>query len=100
MVTPLRELPVLHRALERSRSLAASWPVFPASLFVFSRVALSGFSWMALKMVPELVHEGGPRYALLKDWPALDGFCRWDCGLYEKIARTGYTDVLDGNVWP
>jgi hypothetical protein len=76
------------------------WVVFPLLVFAWSRAAVFSFSWMSMRLAPELRIEGGVREVLLKHYPALDGLCRWDCGWYERVARLGYTTYLETNFWP
>ena len=75
------------------------WIVFPCSLFVCTRIALLGVSAMGLFVVPELWSHRQP-HPFLGRFPALDGLCRWDCGYYERIAQTGYTEPLLTNFFP
>ncbi len=75
------------------------WTLFPLTLFVCTRVALLSFSWIALTLVPELVSERGPR-DFLRNYPALDGLCRWDCFAFDKISNLGYQRPLWTNFFP
>ena len=72
-----------------------SWILVPAGIFVASRIALLFVSYFGLVISPSLFEPGGPR-GFIQQYPALDGFCRWDWGMYERLASTGYWD--DGSV--
>ena len=72
-----------------------SWILVPAGIFVASRIALLFVSYFGLVISPSLFEPGGPR-EFIQQYPALDGFCRWDWGMYERLASTGYWD--DGSV--
>lgn len=91
------------RAGERPnlQTLAAEWKwaTFPALLFVYTRIALLGFSYFSLRLAPNLNWSFDPR-EFLKDHPALDGLCRWDCWHFGRIAREGYTEARWTNFFP
>lgn len=88
----------------RSRALQAlwerwSWTTFPALLFIYTRGALLGFSYFAMRLAPNLNWSFDPREFLIK-YPALDGLCRWDCWHFGRIAREGYTEARWTNFFP
>ncbi len=75
------------------------WTVFPIVLFLFTRIALLGFSHMGMTLIPSLFweHRAQP---FLQQYPALDGLCRWDCEHFGIIARLGYTEAWRTNFFP
>jgi hypothetical protein len=75
------------------------WTAFPIVLFICSRIALLGFSQIAMTLVPKLPWEFGSR-AFLKERPYLDGLCRWDCWHFAAIARDGYSAPVWTNFFP
>ncbi len=76
------------------------WAAYPVSLFLFTRVALVGLSAVSMRLWPGLFKYPERRQAFLEAFPSLDGLCRWDCGLYLKVAEQGYQQFLDANIWP
>jgi hypothetical protein len=90
-----------------SRILSAlgRWPGtaafrFPVILFVATRVALIGSSYMSMLLVPDLYMHDQARHLSLKTLPALDGLCRWDCSWFERIMQTGFNDLETAKVFP
>jgi len=86
------------------QSRAKGWwsavATFPLALFVVTRVAYLGYSFMGLELVPRLYwHEEG-RQKFLQQWPALDGLCRWDCGWFVRVVQDGYATTQHAAVWP
>ncbi len=75
------------------------WTAFPLVLFIFTRIALLGFSQIGLTLIPTLFweHRAQP---FLQQYPALDGLCRWDCEHFGIIARLGYTEAWRTNFFP
>ena len=73
--------------------------VYPLIVFVVSRIALLVFAHYALTLIPQLWLEGGVR-GIIPGWPALDGFCRWDCGHFDRLASQGYRNPEDTNFFP
>jgi uncharacterized membrane protein len=69
-------------------------------LFAVSRGSLLLLSDVSLRLWPALFKYPERRQVFLEGIPMLDGLCRWDCGLYERIAREGYHHHLDANIWP
>ncbi len=82
----------------RDRS-APGWR-FPILLWLSTRGALAVFSWLALWLEPQRARNPPWHETYLRPYPALDGFCRWDCGWYMKIAEHGYREYADSNIWP
>ena len=76
-----------------------NWMGFPIMLFIGTRVALLGFSKFSLMLVPTLNWEFGSR-EYLKQYPSLDGLCRWDCWHFATIASQGYTEARWTNFFP
>ncbi|MDQ4075116.1 MAG: glycosyltransferase family 39 protein [Chloroflexota bacterium] len=75
------------------------WAAFPLLLFIGTRIGLLAFSHIALTLVPNLAWEFGSR-DVIRNYPALDGLCRWDCWHYGFIAREGYTEARWTNFFP
>jgi hypothetical protein len=80
------------------------WYAFPLWLFVVTRICYLAFGYLALRLVPAMRVQGG--LAGLRQYPALDALCRWDCGWFGHLARNGYeaaTGAAPGvstNFWP
>jgi hypothetical protein len=53
---------------------AAPW--FPALLFISTRLGLAAFSYMWMRIIPQLYMNPEARQAFLAPYPALDGLCR------------------------
>lgn len=84
-------------------SLPAAWLSelrFPLALWLSSRAALMLFSWLALWLEPRPARSPPWHEAFLRPYPAIDGFCRWDCGWYLRIAQHGYHEYVESNIWP
>lgn len=75
------------------------WATFPLVLFLCTRIALFGFAQIAMTLVPTLAFEFGSR-EFIRDYPFLDGLCRWDCWHFGTIAREGYTEAKWTNFFP
>jgi hypothetical protein len=75
------------------------WISFPLLLFVITRIALFGFAQIAMTLVPTLAFEFGSR-DFIREYPFLDGLCRWDCWHFGTIAREGYTEARWTNFFP
>ena len=75
------------------------WAAFPVLLFIGTRIALLGFSQIGMTLVPTLNWSFDER-ELLRNYPALDGLCRWDCWHFGRIAREGYTEARWTNFFP
>jgi hypothetical protein len=75
------------------------WMTFPLLLFLITRIALLGFAQIAMTLVPTLAFEFGSR-EFIRDYPFLDGLCRWDCWHFGTIARDGYTEAKWTNFFP
>lgn len=75
------------------------WAIFPLVLFLCTRIALFGFAQIAMTLVPTLAFEFGSR-EFIRDYPFLDGLCRWDCWHFGTIARDGYTEARWTNFFP
>jgi Gpi18-like mannosyltransferase len=73
---------------------------FPLLLFVTTRVALLGSSYMSMLLVPEIYRHEESRHMSLRAFPALDGLCRWDCGWFERIMNTGFDTAETTKVFP
>jgi hypothetical protein len=81
------------------RALRSEAVLYPLLLFVMTRVALLLFAQLALTLMPELWWRSGGENRFMA-WPTLDGFCRWDCGHFERLARLGYRRPEDANFFP
>jgi hypothetical protein len=77
-----------------------AWAAYPAALWAATRGALVLFSWLSLTIDPRQFRSPPWQEAILRPYPWIDGFCRWDCGWYMKIAERGYWDYIDANIWP
>lgn len=67
-------------------------------LFGLHRGALMLVSFFALMIDPVLERPGG--MVPLHAYPALDGFCRWDCGCFAHVSELGYDAPIHTNFWP
>lgn len=76
-----------------------NWIAFPLVLFLCTRIALFGFSQIAMTLMPDLLWVTDPR-EYIKQYPFLDGLCRWDCWHYGRIARESYTEERWTNFFP
>ncbi len=77
------------------------WIRFPLVLFVCTRMALLGFSYIGLTFVPEIWIPWGSRERMLfQPYRAIDGLCRWDCYWYYGIAEGGYQEALQTTFFP
>lgn len=86
-----------------SHPAAPSWLTelrFPLALWLSSRAALMLFSWLSLWLEPRPARPPPWQEAYLRPYPAIDGFCRWDCGWYLRIAQHGYREYVEANIWP
>lgn len=86
-----------------SDSLLARWQwmTFPIVLFVFTRIALLGFSYIGLTFVPEIwIAWGAQERELFQPYPAIDGLCRWDCFWFYWIAEGGYQEAVQTTFFP
>ncbi len=75
---------------------SASWR-FPVLVYLTTRVSLLFISGMGLGLVPTLFTKMHPQST---GWTALDGFCRWDCWHYARIAIHGYQHAYQTAFWP
>ena len=75
------------------------WAAFPIVLFLCTRIALLGFSQIAMIVEPTLRYGYSPQ-KLLQHYPALDGLSRWDSQHFLRIAYEGYTEPLWTNFFP
>ena len=73
---------------------------YPAALWAATRAGLVLFSWLSLWVEPRQARFPPAHEAWLRSYPWIDGFCRWDCGWYLKIATRGYREYVDANIWP
>ena len=73
---------------------------FPLALFVFSRIAYLGMSFMGMELVPTLFMHDYGRNPFMQKYPALDGLCRWDCGWFVRVVQEGYSDLQHAAVCP
>jgi hypothetical protein len=81
-------------------ALATFFTSFPFVLFVTTRVAYLGVSWMGLTAVPRLFYEEHARQLALAPYPAIDGLCRWDCGWFHNIVVGGYGTFDNAKIFP
>jgi hypothetical protein len=73
--------------------------LFPLAVFGCTRVAMLLFAQVALSLAPDLYWRSGGEQRI-GFWPTLDGFCRWDCGHFERLASVGYLKPEDTNFFP
>jgi len=73
---------------------------FPLILFLTNRIALICFSYVGMTLVPTVYLHEAERQKELMPHKWIDGFCRWDCGWFERLAREGYSTAANANVWP
>ncbi len=76
-----------------------AWAAFPILLFISTRIALLGFSQIGMSLASGLFWEYRAQ-PFMKEFPALDGLCRWDCEHFGIIARSGYTEAWRTNFFP
>src|ERR1700730_10785335 len=67
-------------ALSRGRLGAAHWLIYPAAVFVASRLVVMFAVWLSLRVHPDAAH-----YGILK---------RWDGGWYILVAQKGYSHAV------
>ena len=76
---------------------------FPLLLWIGSRLALMICSFLSVRFFPR-ASLGDPwpaaQHEVLKALPFIDGFCRWDCEWYLRIATFGYRIHPAANYWP
>lgn len=89
------------RVEHAARSLLpdAGWIVPPLLIWLCSRVALLIFSMTSLHLHPKLWTDH-QLLAFATLFRPLDGFCRWDCSFFDRIARNGYLRAQDTNFFP
>jgi hypothetical protein len=80
--------------------LKAFFTSFPFLLFVGTRLAYVGMSWMGMTMVNTLYYHEYDRHRSLQPWPWIDGLCRWDCGWFHNVVQNGYLNVEYAKVFP
>ncbi len=83
-----------------SQRLKAFVTSFPFLLFVGTRLAYVGMSWMGLTAVNQLFYNDYDRHRSLQPYPWIDGLCRWDCGWFHNLATNGYLNVEYAKVFP
>lgn len=88
------------RAAPTSASGGGGGIWFPVGVFVVARAILLSCSWVGMTFWKDLFVYAERRNAYLKDWPMLDGLCRWDCGWFVQIAKQGFVNVVDAQVFP
>src|SRR4051794_3179370 len=77
-----------------------SWTVFPFTLWAVTRVAILGFGWLSMRLVPDLVEPAGLDREYLLEYPSIEGLCRWDCRFFQDLANHGYVHVGYTNFFP
>jgi hypothetical protein len=73
---------------------------FPFILWVATRLAYVGMSWMGLTAVNTLWFHDEDRHRVLQPYTWIDGLCRWDCGWFHLVAVNGYANVEYAKVFP
>src|SRR5918993_622260 len=76
------------------------WTVFPFTLWAVTRVAILGFGWLSMRLVPDLVVPAGLDREYLLRYPSIEGLCRWDCRFFQDVANDGYVHVGYTNFFP
>jgi hypothetical protein len=85
--------------VEKSSALAVwwAWARFPVVLWAVTRVSYLLLGFMSLKLMHGL---RGSSVQALREYPAADALCCWDCGWFNTIATYGYPSAMSTNVWP
>jgi hypothetical protein len=90
-------------AWKRGKSAALvtewQWMLFPLIIFVYTRMSLLAFSYLGLRLIPNLYDQHGQR-ALFGPYVAFEGLCRWDCYWFYWIAERGYWEARATNFFP
>jgi hypothetical protein len=73
------------------------WVLYPLGLWVATRLAFLLLGYLSLKLTPGLRPSPAPA---LRDYPALDALCCWDCAWFDTLARRGYGNAMESNFWP
>lgn len=76
-----------------------TWLRYPVIVFCCTRLALLAVAQIGMTVEPNIRWETGSR-EYLRQYPALDGLCRWDCLWFEEIARRGYYEDTLVNFFP
>ena len=80
--------------------LKAFFTSFPFLLFLWTRLAYVGMSWMGMTAVETLYMHDYDRHRELQPYPWIDGLCRWDCGWFHNLVVNGYMNVEYAKVFP
>ena len=91
--------PVIARSERWRRVVRSEAFLYPLIVFAVTRIALLAFAHYALTLVPALYWDPG-NPPILKQFPTLDAFCRWDCRHFERLATVGYVTPEDTNFFP
>jgi hypothetical protein len=70
--------------------------LFPAAVFVVSRLCIATLTYASLVLDPRMKH--GP--AMVSGWVLVDGLARWDSAWFGRLADSGYTFWFDPNFFP
>jgi hypothetical protein len=73
---------------------------FPLALFVVTRVALVACSYMGLLLTLRTFEGSARCLPALRAHPALQSFCCWDCGWFNRAATEGFRAVETAQVFP
>jgi hypothetical protein len=73
---------------------------FPFILWVATRLAYVGMSWMGLTAVNTLWYHDDDRQRSLQPYEWIDGLCRWDCGWFHLLTQNGYANLEYAKVFP
>lgn len=72
----------------------------PLALFVITRVALVACSYMGLVLTMRTFDGSAKCLPALRSHPALQSFCCWDCGWFNRAAAEGFRTVESAQVFP
>jgi len=73
---------------------------FPLALFVITRLAFLACSYMGLMLTAHFFDGSSRCLMSLRPHPALQSFCCWDCGWFNRAATEGFRTVQSAQVFP
>ena len=88
------------------RNIGSAWSrvdeawTFPVALFAITRLALVACSYMGLLMTLHSFDGSAKCLPALRSHPALQSFCCWDCGWFNRAATEGFLTVESAQVFP
>jgi hypothetical protein len=99
-VEPTAEKGAAAEPLSFGQRIKAFFTSFPFLLFMGTRLAYVGMSWMGMTAVETLYLHDYDRHRVLQPYPWIDGLCRWDCGWFHNVVINGYMNVEYAKVFP